>query len=126
MLEDRDAEPTLLREVAKLSPLSHGPHSLQGPHGGHASGGGDPSEGAIEMSAQFQNSSAAVPPSQSAKLVLYHPAPPSPEHVAYSSGKLKSLYVGGVHELAVIQCICSTQFSHATRSGSLNLAFICG
>ena len=62
-------------------------HSDHGPHGGHES----PLLGAIETSAQFQNSSAAVVPTQSRKYVLKKPLPPSPLQPAHFVPKSKFL-----------------------------------
>ena len=61
-------------------------HSDHGPHGGQ-----EPSLGAIETSAQFQNSSAAVVPTQSRKYVLKKPLPPSPLQPAHFVPKSKFL-----------------------------------
>jgi len=62
-------------------------HSDHGPHGGHES----PLLGAIETSAQFQNSSAAVVPTQSRNVVLKKPLPPSPLQLVHFVPKSKFL-----------------------------------
>ena len=61
---------------------SQGDH---GPHTGHASS----ALGEIDTSAQFQNSSAAVVPSQSPNVSLKKPLPPSPPHEDHLSPKSK-------------------------------------